>query len=211
MDEERRREILDRLARDYPGSASELCELRFDGAFQLLAATILSAQCTDERVNLVSKQLFLRYPTPIDLAMAELHDVEEIIRSAGFYHNKAKNLISMAQSVALMDSVVPREIDQLTKLAGVGRKTANVVLSVAFEMPGLPVDTHVGRLARRLGLTVSLDPVVVETDLMKWVPPTQSGAFSLRLILHGRRVCKARKPDCEHCILSDLCPSYNTF
>jgi endonuclease-3 len=173
-----------------------------------LAATILSAQCTDARVNMVTPHLFAKYPTPQDLAAAHPQDVEEIIRSTGFYQNKAKNLIGMAQHVVeRFGGEVPSDLDDLVTLPGVGRKTGNVLRSVVFDLPGLAVDTHVGRLSRRLGLTVEEDPVKVEKVLNGHLPPPEWGKFSLRLILHGRRVCDARKPKCDICELEDICPS----
>lgn len=201
----RTREVARRLAVEYPDA---VCELDHRTPFELLAATILSAQCTDARVNMVTPALFARYPTPHDLAAADPAEVEEIIRSTGFYQSKAKNLIGMARAlVERFDGEVPTDLDDLTTLPGVGRKTGNVVRSVAFGLPGLPVDTHVGRLARRLGLTEAEDPVKVEHELNAHLPPAERGAFSLRLILHGRRVCTARAPRCEDCVLADLCPS----
>jgi endonuclease-3 len=203
----RARVVAERLAAQYPGDAATLCALRHDGAFQLLVATILSAQTTDERVNLVTPALFAAFPTPEDLADADPGELEDIIRSTGFFRAKARSLIGMAQ--ALVDGfggVVPRTIEELVTLPGVGRKTANVVLSVAFGAPGLPVDTHVGRLARRLGFSVDDDPVVVERELCALVAPQGWGAFSLRLILHGRQVCLARRPRCDACVLVDVCP-----
>jgi endonuclease-3 len=156
----------------------------------------------------VTPNLFARYPTPQDLANADISELEGIIRSTGFYQSKAKNLIGMATKlVHQFGGEVPRDLDDLTQLAGVGRKTGNVVRSVAFNLPGLPVDTHVGRLSRRLGLTTAEDPVKVEHELGKFLPPTEWGQFSLRLILHGRRVCDARKPRCGDCLLADICPS----
>ncbi len=197
-----------RLALLYPGTADELCALSHDGPFQLLVATILSAQCTDERVNMVTPGLFSAYPTPEALAAAPLDDLEERIRSTGFFRAKARSLSGMAQAVSeRFGGEVPSSMEDLTSLPGVGRKTANVVRSVALGLPGLPVDTHVGRLARRLGLTEENDPVKVERDLDALVPPDERGPLSLRLILHGRRVCKARTPLCGECVLVDLCPS----
>ena len=197
-----------RLADEYPGTAVELCELKHDDPFQLLCATILSAQCTDERVNMVTPTLFERYPTPYDLAKADPADVEDIIRSTGFYNNKTKSLIGMANAlVERYDGEVPRDLEDLVTLPGVGRKTGNVIRSVALGLPGLPVDTHVGRLVVRLGITVETDPVKVEHALNAMVPAAERGAFSLRLILHGRRVCGARRPDCGRCMLADFCPS----
>jgi endonuclease III len=201
----RARETLRRLAVEYPDAR---CELDHDGPFQLLVATILSAQCTDARVNMVTPHLFARYPTPKDLAEAEPAELEEIIRSTGFFRAKARSLIGMAQGlVEDFDSEVPGRMEDLTQLAGVGRKTANVVRSVALDLPGLPVDTHVGRLSRRLGLTEQQDPVKVELELNAMVPAAERGVFSLRLILHGRRVCLARRPRCDDCVLNDFCPS----
>ena len=201
-------EVVRRLALEYPGTAAELCALHHDNPFQLLEATILSAQCTDERVNLVTPGLFAAYPTPESLAAADLSDVEERIRSTGFFRSKAKSLTGMARGVTeRFGGEVPSSMEDLTSLPGVGRKTANVVRSVALGLPGLPVDTHVGRLTRRLGLTAQTDPVKVEAEIDALVPPAQWGALSLRLILHGRRVCRARSPLCEECVLVDICPS----
>ncbi|MGI9118881.1 MAG: endonuclease III [Acidimicrobiales bacterium] len=204
----RARETLHRLGQEYPGGATELCALGHDGPFQLLLATILSAQTTDERVNSVTPALFARYPCPADLAAADPLEVEQLIRPTGFFRQKAKSLLAMAQGlVGRHDGVVPTSMAELTSLAGVGRKTANVVRSVGFGLPGLPVDTHVGRLARRLGLTTALEPVEVERELNPMVPAGERGALSLRLILHGRAVCTSRRPRCERCVLADFCPS----
>jgi endonuclease-3 len=204
----RARETIIRLAAEYPGSAKELCALVHDDPFQLLVATILSAQTTDERVNSVTPALFAAYPTPADLAAAAPDDVEALIRPTGFFRTKTKSVIAMA--AALEDRFggeVPSAMEDLVTLPGVGRKTANVIRSVAFGLPGLPVDTHVGRLARRLALTANTDPVKVEADLDALVPPAERGALSVRLILHGRQVCQSRRPRCERCILADFCPS----
>jgi endonuclease-3 len=204
----RAREVVARLAGEYPGSAEELCALHHDGPFQLLVATILSAQCTDERVNMVTPELFRAYPTPRSLADASLEDLEEQIRSTGFFRSKSKNLVGMARGVTeRFDGEVPSSIEDLTSLPGVGRKTANVVRSVALGLPGLPVDTHVGRLTRRLGLTEQTDPVKVESEICALVPPEEWGTLSLRLILHGRKTCQARTPRCGECLLADICPS----
>ena len=201
----RARETHLRLTDEYPEA---ICELDHKNPFQLLAATILSAQCTDKRVNMVTPALFKRYPTPKDLAEANLSELEEVVRSTGFYASKAKNLLGMAQRlVEVYDSEVPGAMEDLTSLAGVGRKTANVVRSVDLGLPGLPVDTHVGRLSRRLGLTEETDPVKIEMVLNPMIPADERGSFSLRLILHGRRVCPSRKPRCEECTLNDFCPS----
>jgi len=201
----RARKVAELLAEDYPEA---LCELDHSNAFELLAATILSAQCTDARVNLVTPTLFSRYPSPDDLAAANPADVEEIVRSTGFYQNKTRSLIGMAQAlVERFGGEVPTALDDLVTLPGVGRKTGNVVRSVAFGLPGLPVDTHVLRLSRRLGLTTDDDPVKVEMTLNSYLPAAERGPFSLRLILHGRRVCDAKRPRCGECSLQKLCPS----
>jgi endonuclease-3 len=201
----RARAVAELLAEEYPEA---VCELDHRSPFELLAATILSAQTTDVRVNVVTPALFARYPGPHELAAADPAEVEEIIRSAGFYQNKTKSLIGMAQG--LLDRFggeVPTRLDDLVTLPGVGRKTGNVVRSVAFDLPGLPVDTHVGRLSRRLGLTVEEDPVKVEHELGSFLPRRDWGDFSLRMILHGRRVCDAKAPRCGQCVLETLCPS----
>jgi len=203
--QDRATSVLGLLKREYPVA---ICELTHDSAFQLLAATILSAQCTDARVNMVTPALFAAYPTPEKLAAASLSHVEQLVRSTGFYQSKAKNLIGMANQVMTQfGGEVPKEIEDLITLPGVGRKTANVLRSVVFGLPGLPVDTHVGRLSRRLGLTKLEDAVKVEYELNALLPPAEWGEFSLRLILHGRRVCDARKPKCDECLLESLCPS----
>lgn len=201
-----------RLGREYPGSATELCELRFGSPFELLVATMLSAQCTDARVNAVTPALFRRYPGPSELAAADPEELEALIRSTGFFRSKARNLVAMAGTlVASFGGKVPTGIDDLVTLPGVGRKTGNVVRSVAFDLPGLPVDTHVRRLSHRLGLARSDDPEGIEQELNAVVPARERGGFSLRLILHGRRVCKARRPECQECVLADFCPSARRF
>ncbi len=194
-----------RLAAEYPGAE---CALVHENAFELLAATILSAQTTDENVNKVTPALFAAYPTPSDLAHADPSAVEQLVFQTGFYRSKTKNLLGMARMLDdEFDGEVPTALEDLVRLPGVGRKTANVVRSVAFDLPGLPVDTHVGRLSRRLKLTTEEDPVKAELDLNVLVPPEERGHFSLRLILHGRQVCFARKPNCGGCVLVDICPS----
>jgi endonuclease-3 len=204
----RARVVAERLAEEYPGTAKELCALRHDTPFQLLVATILSAQSTDERVNMVTPALFEAYPTAPALAVAPPDDVERLIHSTGFFRAKTRSLLGMAQAVTdRYGGQVPPDMADLTTLPGVGRKTANVVRSVDFGLPGLPVDTHVGRLVRRLGLTAETDPVKVETAICALLPPREWGTLSLRLILHGRRVCLARRPRCEECLLADICPS----
>ena len=194
-----------RLAEEYPGAE---CALVHENAFELLAATILSAQTTDENVNKVTPALFAAYPTPSDLAHADPTAVEKLVFQTGFYRSKTRNLLGMARMLDdEFDGEVPTALEDLVRLPGVGRKTANVVRSVAFDLPGLPVDTHVGRLSRRLKLTTEEDPVKAELDLNVLVPPEERGRFSLRLILHGRQVCFARKPNCGGCVLLDICPS----
>lgn len=196
------------LAIEYPGDSASLCALRAADPFQLLVATILSAQCTDERVNQVTPKLFGIYPMPEDLAVADPAELEEAIRSTGFFRSKSRSLIGMATAVRdRFGGQVPSSMEELTSLPGVGRKTANVVRSVAMGLPGLPVDTHVGRLSRRLGLTEHEDPVKVEADLCSMLPASTWGPLSLRLILHGRRVCSARSPNCDECVLASFCPS----
>lgn len=205
----RARVVMERLAEEYPGAE---CALVHRNPYELLAATILSAQCTDERVNLVTPHLFARYPTPEDLAEADPTELEEIIRSTGFYRNKARSLLGMARAlVERFDGEVPGRMEDLVTVPGVGRKTANVVRSVALDLPGLPVDTHVTRLSNRLGLTTQRDAVKIEHELNPMVPAAERGRFSLRLILHGRAVCVARKPRCDRCVLADICPSAFTF
>jgi len=206
----RARETAARLAKEYPGTPVELCALRHENPFQLLTATILSAQTTDERVNMVTPALFGAYPEPADLASAEPGAVEEIIKSTGFFRAKTKSIIGMAEAVdSRFGGEVPTAMEDLVTLPGVGRKTANVVRSVAMNLPGLPVDTHVLRLSKRLGLTEETDPVKVEHELNALLPAAERGTFSLRMILHGRRICVARKPLCEQCVLNDFCPSAN--
>lgn len=196
------------LSDAYPGSAQDLCALKYRNPYELLAATILSAQCTDEMVNKVTPNLFSRYPTAADLAHAKPLELEEIVHATGFFRSKAKNLMGMANALEdRFSGEVPSGLADLVSLPGVGRKTANVVRSVVFNEPGLPVDTHVSRLSNRLGLTTETDPVKIEHELNALVPPKDRGAFSLRLILHGRAVCVARKPRCRDCGLADICPA----
>lgn len=198
-------EVARRLAEEYPDAE---CELDHHNAFELLAATILSAQTTDARVNMVTPELFDRYPTPKALADADPGVVEEIVRSTGFYQNKTKSLLGMAQALMeRFDGQVPTALEDLVTIPGVGRKTGNVVRSVAFDLPGLPVDTHVLRLSKRLALSQLDDPVKLELQLNEYLKPADRGDFSLRMILHGRRVCDAKKPRCEVCVLEDICPS----
>jgi endonuclease-3 len=198
--------VLERLMAAYPDAH---CELDHKNAFELLCATILSAQCTDARVNQVTPQLFARFPDAAALADAPLEEVEAIVRTTGFYRAKAKNLVQMAQAlVRSHGGEVPRTIAELVALAGVGRKTANVILGNAFDInEGIVVDTHVQRLSRRLGLTRESDPVAIERELMPLFPRERWALLSHLLIWHGRRVCFARKPDCGACVLNDTCPS----
>lgn len=198
--------IYDRLLETYPDAG---CALSYRNPFELLVATILSAQCTDARVNQVTPELFRRYPGPHELAGARQRDVEAIIKSTGFFRNKARNLIAMAQAlVAEHGGEVPRTMDALRRLPGVGRKTANVVLGNAFGLAeGVTVDTHVARISRLLGLSSHRDPEKIERDLMERYPPERWTMLSHLLIVHGRQVCIARRPRCPLCPVADLCPS----
>ncbi len=201
-------ETVRRLSELYPGTARELCELDFQTPFQLLVATVLSAQTTDERVNSVTPKLFARYPTAAELGAAVPEELEEIIRSTGFFRAKARSLMGLGRELdERFAGEVPQAIEDLVTLPGVGRKTANVIRSVAFGLPGLAVDTHVTRLTRLLGLTESQDPVKIESDVCALVRPGDWGSLGLMLILHGRRVCIARRPRCADCVLNDFCPS----
>ncbi|HTR77860.1 MAG TPA: endonuclease III [Gemmatimonadaceae bacterium] len=199
-------EIFDRLTRAYPNAH---CALDFNSPFQLLVATILSAQCTDKRVNMVTPALFKRFPTPAALAAAPVPELEAIIKSTGFYHSKAKSLIGMATAIEERHGGrVPDEMSDLVALPGVGRKTANVILGNAFgKNEGVVVDTHVARLSRRLALTRHSDPEQIEQDLIRLFPRPQWTLLSHLLIEHGRTICDARKPKCALCVVSDLCPS----
>ena len=199
-------ETISRLRSLYPEARTEL---NWQTPLELLVATILSAQCTDVRVNQVTEDLFRRYRSARDYAGVDQETLEEQIRSTGFYRNKAKSIQGMARGLLENHGgEVPRTLDELVKLPGVGRKTANVVLGDAFGAPeGVVVDTHVKRLSARLGLTEQKDPEKVERDLMQVVPKEEWAAFSHLLIFHGRNVCKARKPDCPACSLNDICPS----
>jgi endonuclease III len=197
-----------RLSEAYPGSARDLCELDFETPFQLLVATVLSAQTTDERVNMVTPKVFARYPEPADLAAADPAELEGLIHSTGFFRAKARSLMGLGRELAeRFDGEVPQALEDLVTLPGVGRKTGNVIRSVAFDLPGLAVDTHVTRLTGLLGLTESSDPIRIESDVCALLPPATWGGFGLRVILHGRRVCVARRPRCADCLLNDICPS----
>jgi len=197
--------IAHRLAKSYPRAR---CSLDFTSPFQLLVATILSAQCTDKRVNAVTGHLFRRWPAPADMAAARQADLEQVIRSTGFFRAKAKSILGCCRGlVERHGGAVPATLEDLVRLPGVGRKTANVVLGSAFGMAtGVVVDTHVGRIARRLGLTRQTDAVKAERDLMAVLPRDEWIAFSHRVIEHGRAVCAARRPRCAGCVLADLCP-----
>lgn len=203
------RKAFRRLGKAYPDAH---CELDFQSPFQLLAATILSAQCTDKNVNRATPALFARYPDAAALAKARSADVEALIKTLGLFRAKSRSLIGMAQGLMKKHGgQVPQEREALVALPGVGRKTANVVLSNAFGLPGLAVDTHVLRLGERLGWLKTKDPVKAEARLCGLLPPKDWGQLSHRLIWHGRRVCGARKPDCGSCVLRDLCPSAIKF
>ena len=199
-------EILIRLKREYPHAP---CSLNYETPFQLLVATILSAQCTDERVNLVTPALFARFPDPAALAQADREEIESLIRSTGFYRNKAKHIQGSSQQIMTdWGGQVPRTMPDLLTLPGVARKTANVVLAHAFGInAGVTVDTHVKRLTGRLGLTTFTDPVRIEKALMQLLPQPDWENWSIRLVYHGRAICDARKPLCESCCLVDLCPT----
>ncbi|OEU66598.1 MAG: endonuclease III [Desulfobacterales bacterium PC51MH44] len=181
-------------------------QLHYNSPFELLVATILSAQCTDKQVNLVTKDLFEKLKTPYDFARASNETIEALIRPTGFFRNKAKNIRNCSISlIAKNKGKVPQTLDELLKLPGVGRKTANVVLGAAFNIPGVVVDTHVARISKRLGLTENNDPVKIEFELMKIIPKKEWNDFCLQLIYFGRAICKARKPACLTCPLNDLC------
>ena len=198
-------EVNRRLAQEYPDAR---CALDYDSPLQLLIATVLSAQCTDERVNSVTPELFARYPEAADYAAAQRSDLESILRPLGFQRAKAGHLLGIGEKlVADFQGQVPRNVKELTSLPGVGRKTALVVLGNAFGIPGLTVDTHFGRLMQRLGLTGEKTPVKIERDIAKLVPEEEWTMFSHRVIFHGRQVCHARTPECEACVLRDMCPA----
>lgn len=198
-------EVNRRLAQEYPDAR---CALDYESPLQLLIATVLSAQCTDERVNSVTPELFARYPEAADYAAAQRSDLERILRPLGFQRAKAGHLVGIGEKlVADFQGEVPRTVKELTSLPGVGRKTALVVLGNAFGIPGLTVDTHFGRLMQRLGLTGESTPVKIERDIAKIVPEEEWTMFSHRVIFHGRQVCHARTPECDACVLWDMCPA----
>jgi endonuclease-3 len=198
------RKIIRLLTKQYPDAH---CALHHQNPLQLLVATILSAQCTDVRVNLVTPSLFTRFPDAAAFAHAKPAELEQAIQSTGFFRNKARNIIACCKEIlAKHGGEVPQTLEELVALPGIGRKTANVILGNAFDVPGITVDTHVGRLSRRLGLSRETDPVKVERDLMQILPRKEWTMFSHRMIFHGRQVCHARKPNCSGCILDKLCP-----
>ncbi|MCF7801732.1 MAG: endonuclease III [Candidatus Marinimicrobia bacterium] len=198
-------EIVERLKREYPDSR---CSLEFRTPFQLLVATMLSAQCTDERVNMVTPVLFSRFPDAESMAAAPVDEIAAIIRSTGFFNSKSKNISNMAKTVVVeYGGEIPMEMEKLVRLPGVGRKTANVLLGTGFGVPGIVVDTHVTRIANLLDLTRQKDAVKIERDLEKALDRDEWILFTHLIIDHGRAVCKARRPRCEECVLNDLCPS----
>lgn len=204
--QQRALEILIRLKQLYPEAP---CTLNYETPLQLLVATILSAQCTDERVNQVTPELFRRFPDAATLAKADLEELENLVRSTGFYRSKAKNIQAACRLISTQfGGQVPCRMEQLLQLPGVARKTANVVLAHAYSINvGVTVDTHVKRLSYRLGLTAHTDPIRIERDLMQLLPPEDWENWSIRLIYHGRAICKARNPACNACILANLCPA----
>jgi endonuclease-3 len=197
--------VVKHLAADYPDVT---CALENETPFQLLVATILSAQCTDERVNMVTPELFRRWPGAAEMARADIGELEKVIQSTGFFRNKAKNIKAASQGLMEKhEGQVPRDMDSLVVLAGVGRKTANVVLGTAYGLAtGVVVDTHVTRISRRLGLTKHFDATKIEQDLMRLVPQGEWVDFAHRMIHHGRRICTARKPKCPECSMKKFCP-----
>jgi len=206
MATKRTKEILDRLDKRY--GTNNYCSLDYKSPWELLVATMLSAQCTDERVNLVTKDLFLKYKTVADFAKADLSELERDIHSVGFYHNKAKNIIATAKIVhSKYNDEIPSSLEDLTSLAGVGRKTANVIRGNIFNDPSIVVDTHVKRISNRLSFTKETDPEKVEFDLMKVLPKDHWILYNIQIIRFGREICVARKPKCEECFLSDICKS----
>ncbi len=200
--------ILRLLDENYP--TEDKCYLHHDNEWQLLIATILSAQCTDDRVNIVTEGLFKKYTSIDAFADANLSELERDIKSTGFYHNKAKNIICAMQRLReCYNYVMPSEVEELTSLAGVGRKTANVVRTHIFHIPSIVVDTHVKRISNKVGFTQSDDPVKIEFELMKLFPKEHWGRYNTQVIAHGRKICKARKPDCGRCCLREYCKEYS--
>lgn len=204
---ERIQAVLDSLSEHY--STEYKCYLNHENALQLLIATMLSAQCTDERVNIVTKDLFQKYRTVEDFANANLKELEKDIHSTGFYHNKAKNIIACCQElIRQYDGEVPNDLDALTNLAGVGRKTANVIRGNIFHEPSIVVDTHVKRISRKLGFTKEEDPVKIEFDLMDVIPREHWILYNIQIIAHGRSICTARNPQCDTCFMNQLCKEH---
>jgi endonuclease-3 len=202
----RAKAIYRQLTKSYPNVR---CELDYNSAFQLLVATVLSAQCTDKRVNQTTPALFKKYPNPKKMAKADLKDIQRLVKSTGFYRAKAKNIKALSNKIMdEFDGDVPSNIDDLITLPGVGRKTANVVLGHAFGVPGITVDTHFGRLSRRFGWSKQSDPVKVEFEVGELIAEKEWTNLSQRMIWHGRRVCHSRKPACGACSIAKLCPSY---
>ena len=202
----RARAIYRILSKTYPNVR---CELNYKTAYQLLVATVLSAQCTDKRVNQTTPALFKKYPNPLKMAQADIKDIQRLVKSTGFYRAKAKNIKTLSSKITTdFDGKVPNKLESLITLPGVGRKSANVVLGHAFGIPGITVDTHFGRLSRRFGWSKSLDPVKVEFEVGKLISEKEWTILSQRLIWHGRRVCHSRKPACGSCSIAKYCPSY---
>ncbi len=198
------KELVERIKKLNP---EPTVELNFSNPFELLVALILSARCTDKRTNIITKELFKRYPTPKDLAEAPVEEIDKIISSCSMHNTKSKNLKALSEILVRdFNGEVPKSLEELTKLPGVGRKTANILLSMAYGIPAIGVDTHVKRLAYRLGISKSENPEEIEEDIKKAVPIEDWIVFYTGLILHGRRVCKAKKPNCEECPLNDICP-----
>ncbi len=201
------KEVVERLHAQY--GTEYVCYLKHENALQLLIATMLSAQCTDARVNIVTEHLFQKYKTVYDFARADLKELEQEIHSTGFYHNKAKNIIACCnQLIERHDGEVPNDLEALTNLAGVGRKTANVIRGNIFHEPSVVVDTHVKRISKKLGITTSDDPVKAEFELMKALPKEDWILWNIHIIRFGREICKAPTPKCEMCFMSDICPDY---
>lgn len=204
--QERIRKILEELDAHY--SVQKKCWLTYETAWQLLIATILSAQCTDARVNIVTRDLFVKYPDLQAFASADLKELEQDIHSTGFYHNKAKNIIACADMlIREYNGQIPSDIEELTRLPGVGRKTANVIRGNIYDIPSIVVDTHVGRISRKLGLTANEDPEKVEHDLEKVLPKDHWILWNIQIIAHGRSICTARNPRCGQCFLKPYCPA----
>ncbi len=204
---QRASQICEKLKSVYPEA---VCQLNADTPFQLLVATRLSAQCTDARVNLVTPALFRKYPSENELCEADIEDVEKLIHSCGFYHGKARDLVGMAKVVKeTYNGVLPDTVEELTKLPGVGRKTANLIVGDVYKKPAVVADTHVIRITNLLGLTDSKDPQKVEMQLKKLLDPSESNDFCHRIVLHGRAICVARRPKCSECVLKELCKNVN--